>query len=56
MISQSLIKEFQALVGAENLFLDPADLVTYSYDAAVLKPVMPVAAVRPLDSRGPCRP
>ena len=52
MISQSLIKEFQALVGAENLFLDPADLVTYSYDAAVLKPVMPVAAVRPLDSRG----
>ena len=52
MISTSLIKEFQAQIGAENVFTDAADLVTYSYDAAVLKPVMPVAVLRPLNSQG----
>ena len=41
MISQSLLKEFQAKVGADNVFADDADRLTYSYDAAVLDPVMP---------------
>ncbi len=38
------------IVGAENVFSDPADLATYAYDAAVLKPNMPAVAVRPLSS------
>ena len=47
MISQSLLKEFQAKVGADNVFADDADRLTYSYDAAVLDPVMPALVVRP---------
>jgi glycolate oxidase len=50
MLSMTLTKEFQKIVGADNLFLDKADLVTYSYDAAVLEPVIPAAAVRPVNS------
>jgi len=50
MLSQTLVKEFQKVVGADNFFTDKADLVTYSYDAAVLAPVMPAAAVRPVNS------
>lgn len=47
MIRQSLLKEFQAKVGADNVFADQADRLTYSYDAAVLEPVMPGLVVRP---------
>lgn len=47
MISQSLLKEFQTKVGADNVFADDADRLTYSYDAAVLDPVMPALVVRP---------
>ncbi len=47
MIKESVRKELEALVGRENLFGDPADRVTYSYDAAVLDPVVPDAVVRP---------
>lgn len=47
MISQSLLKEFQAKVGADNVFSEDTDRLTYSYDAAVLEPVMPGLVVRP---------
>jgi glycolate oxidase len=47
MISQSLLKEFQAFVGADNVFSEDTDRLAYSYDAAVLEPVMPGLVVRP---------
>ena len=47
MISQSLLKEFQAIVGAENVFSEDTDRLAYSYDAAVLEAVMPALVVRP---------
>ncbi len=47
MISQALLKEFKEKAGHENVFTDKADLVTYSYDAAVLDPVLPGVAIRP---------
>ncbi len=50
MITQTLIKEFQNKVARENVFTDKADLLTYSYDAAVLEPVIPALALRPSDS------
>ncbi|OQW98328.1 MAG: glycolate oxidase subunit GlcD [Desulfobacteraceae bacterium A6] len=43
----SLLKEFIDLLGRENVFTDKADLVTYSYDAAVLDPVVPAVILRP---------
>ena len=49
MISKALVKEFQKVVGKENVMTDAADRLTYSYDAAVLEPVMPSLAVRPAD-------
>ena len=50
MISQTLLKEFKEKAGQENVFTDKADLVTYSYDAAVLEPVLPGVAIRPTNS------
>jgi len=47
MISQSLIKEFQRLLGKEQVFLEETDRATYAYDAAVLEPVMPAIVLRP---------
>jgi glycolate oxidase len=47
-----LVKEFERIVGKDNVFADPADRVTYSYDAAVLDAVVPAMAVRPVDSQG----
>ena len=47
MVSETLIKEFQERLGPQNVFSDQADLVTYSYDAAVLQPVTPALVVRP---------
>jgi len=47
MVSQTLLREFQEKVGQENVFTDKADLVTYSYDAAVLDPVIPDIVLRP---------
>ena len=49
MISKALVKEFQKAVGKQNVMTDEADRLTYSYDAAVLEPVMPGLAVRPAD-------
>jgi glycolate oxidase len=42
-----LLKEFQAIVGADNVFSEDTDRLAYSYDAAVLEPVMPGLVVRP---------
>lgn len=50
MISKTLLKEFQRYIGNENVFSNQADLITYSYDAAVLDQVLPAAAVSPTTS------
>lgn len=50
MVSRSLLKEFEDLLGRENVFTDKADLVTYSYDAAVLDSVVPEVVLRPVHS------
>jgi len=50
MLSKTLLAEFQKILGQENVFSDQADLVTYSYDAAVLDQVLPAIAVRPSSS------
>lgn len=49
MINGSLIKEFAGLIGNGNVFTERADLVTYSYDAAVLDPVVPSVVLRPTE-------
>ncbi len=46
-MNQSLIKEFEKVVGRDSLFSSEADRLSYSYDAAVLDPVLPALAVRP---------
>ncbi|KPJ78681.1 MAG: glycolate oxidase subunit GlcD [Deltaproteobacteria bacterium SG8_13] len=51
-MSKALVKEFQKAAGKENVMNDEADRLTYSYDAAVLEPVMPSLAVRPVDGEG----
>lgn len=38
MASQALIKEFEDLLGKENVFSSEADRQSYSYDSAVLPP------------------
>ncbi len=50
MIARSLVREFENIVGKENVFSDKADLLTYSYDAAVVDPVIPALAIRPTHS------
>lgn len=47
MISQALINDFETLLGKENVFSSDADRQSYSYDAAVLSPVIPALVVRP---------
>jgi glycolate oxidase len=47
MISKALISDFEKILGRENVFSDKTDRVTYSYDAAVVKPVIPAVALRP---------
>ena len=50
MFTKTLLAEFYKILGQENVFSDQADLVTYSYDAAVLDQVLPATAVRPTSS------
>ena len=47
MASQALIKDFEDMIGKENVFSSEADRMSYSYDSAVLPPVMPSMVVRP---------
>lgn len=50
MIGKTVVRELQAIVGADNVLADKADRVTYSYDAAVLDKVVPALVVRPTTS------
>lgn len=50
MISASLTKEFEAVVGKENVFTSEPERQAYSYDSAVLDPVTPSLVVRPTNS------
>lgn len=51
MFNPSLLKSFQEILGPENVFADKADLVAYSYDAAVLDAAVPAVVLRPLDAQ-----
>ncbi|MGE4503873.1 MAG: FAD-binding oxidoreductase [Desulfovibrionaceae bacterium] len=50
MGAEKLITDFAAIVGKDNVMTGESDLHTYSYDAAVLDPVMPAMAIRPTTS------
>lgn len=50
MANNALIKDFEALLGPENVFSSEADRQSYSYDSAVLAPVVPTLVVRPTTS------
>ncbi len=50
MCKDTIVKEFEAIVGAENVMTSETDRHTYSYDAAVLDSVMPALVVRPTNS------
>ena len=47
MVSQALVKEFQRLLGKEQVYLEETDRATYAYDAAVLEPVLPAIVLQP---------
>lgn len=46
-MNDALKKEFEALVGKENVMEGESDRFSYAYDAAVLEPVLPGVVVRP---------
>ncbi len=46
-MNDALKKDFEALVGKENVMEGESDRFSYAYDAAVLEPVMPGLVVRP---------
>ena len=50
MASQGLIKDFEALLGKENVLSEEADRQSYSYDSAVLPPVIPQLVIRPTNT------
>ncbi len=52
MIGAGLKREFESILGKENVFDDEADRLTYSYDAAVLEPVLPALVLKPTNSEG----
>ena len=47
MASHALIKDFEDLIGKENVFTSEADRQSYSFDSAVLEPVVPAMVLRP---------
>ncbi len=47
MASQALIKDFEDLLGKENVFTSEADRQSYSFDSAVLPSVTPAMVLRP---------
>lgn len=47
MLSDSLAKEFEAIVGKENVFTSEADRQNYAYDSCVWAPCIPGGVVRP---------
>ena len=50
MLSDSLAKEFEAIVGKENVFTSEADRQNYSYDSCVWTPCIPGGVVRPTNT------
>ncbi len=50
MISPALLKEFQSLLGKDNVMDSEADRHAYSYDAAVLDAVVPELVLKPTNS------
>ncbi len=50
MIDKGLLSEFQSILGKENVFHEETDRLSYSYDAAVLDPVLPDLILRPTSS------
>ena len=54
--NESLAKEFESLLGEENVFSSEADRQSYAYDSAVLHPVVPSLVIRPTstDELGQC--
>jgi UDP-N-acetylenolpyruvoylglucosamine reductase len=42
---------FTLLLGTENVFTSEADRMAYSYDEAVLTPVVPALVVRPMEEK-----
>ncbi|WP_419784929.1 FAD-binding oxidoreductase [Pseudodesulfovibrio sp.] len=50
MSKDAITKEFEAIVGAENVMTSEADRHSYSYDAAVLDSVMPSLVIQPTSS------
>ena len=47
MSNNAIAKEFEAVVGADNVMTSETDRHSYSYDAAVLDSVMPALVIRP---------
>lgn len=47
MIKQSCISQFKQILGPDQVLTEKEDMLTYSYDAAVLDPKMPLAVVMP---------
>lgn len=50
MSNETLIRQFEAILGRENVFHDETDRLSYSYDAAVLDQVLPAVVLRPTTS------
>ncbi len=50
MISKALIKDFEKLLGSENVFTNEADRQSYAYDGAVLEQVIPAIVLRPTNT------
>ena len=48
MSTNGLLKEFERILGKDNVFSEEADRHAYSYDAAVLDPVLPDFVLRPV--------
>jgi glycolate oxidase len=50
MSTNGLLKEFERILGKDNVFSEEADLHAYSYDAAVLDSSLPALVLRPRTS------
>ncbi len=50
MSSKNLCKDFESLLGKENVFSSEADRQSYAYDSAVLQPIIPSLVLRPTNS------
>ncbi len=47
MSEKPIVKDLKAILGADSVLTAPEDKVAYSYDAAVVEPVIPIAVVQP---------